>query len=95
MWIEGVEGFNPGEYASSVHGSQARILETLGESLSYDDLICYGGFAFRRGVHEAFCHDEATGFAGDAEAAEAMAPQGPQGRSTSQRRPTYRPFRSR
>ncbi len=54
-WIEGIEGFGPGEYASSVHGAQARILQTLGESLSYDDLICYSGFAFRVGVHEAFC----------------------------------------
>ena len=54
-WIEGVEGFSPGEYASSVHGSQARILQTLGESLSYEDLICYGGFAFRVAMHEAFC----------------------------------------
>jgi hypothetical protein len=54
-WIEGVQGFSPGEYASSVHGAQARILQALGESLSYDDLICYSGFAFRVGVHETFC----------------------------------------
>ena len=54
-WVEGVEGFHPGEYASSVHGAQARILKSLGESLSYDDLICYSGFAFRVGVHEGFC----------------------------------------
>jgi hypothetical protein len=53
--VEGVEGFNPGEYASSVHGSQARILQTLGESLSYDDLVCYSGFAFRIGVHDRMC----------------------------------------
>ena len=45
--VEDVKGFNPGEYASSVHGCQARILQTLGESLSYEDLICYSGFAFR------------------------------------------------
>ena len=55
VWIEGVRGFSPGEYASSVHGSQARILETLGELLSYDDLVCYSGFAFRIGVHDQMC----------------------------------------
>lgn len=55
VWIEGVAGFNPGEYADSVHGCQARILETLGESLTYDDLICYSGFAFRVGAHEQMC----------------------------------------
>jgi len=55
VWIEGVEGFNAGEYASSVHGSQARILQTLGEQLSYDDLICYSGFAFRVEVHDEMC----------------------------------------
>ena len=55
VWIEGVEGFNTDQYASSVHGSQARILQTVGEPLSYDDLICYSGFAFRVGVHEQMC----------------------------------------
>jgi hypothetical protein len=55
VWIDGVKGFDAGEYASSVHGSQARILEALGESMTYDDLICYGGFAFRVGVHDEFC----------------------------------------
>jgi hypothetical protein len=53
--IVGVEGFSPAEYASSVHGSQARILEIIGEPLSYDDLICYGGFAFRAAVSERMC----------------------------------------
>jgi hypothetical protein len=53
--IEGVRGFSPAEYASSVHGSQARILETLGESLTYEDLLCYSGFAFRTGIHELMC----------------------------------------
>jgi len=53
-WID-LPGFDAGQYASSVHGAQARILETLGETLSYQDLICYSGFAFRIGVHEALC----------------------------------------
>jgi hypothetical protein len=55
VWIEGVKGFHPGEYASSPHGCQARILETLGEDLSYDDLLCYSGFAFRVGIHREMC----------------------------------------
>jgi len=55
VWIEGVEGFSPAEYADSVHGSQARILQLLGEPLTYDDLICYSGFAFRVGVHREMC----------------------------------------
>ena len=54
-WIEGVAGFDSGAYASSVHGAQARILQALGETLSYDDLVCYGGFAFRASVHKDFC----------------------------------------
>lgn len=55
VWIEGVEGFTTGEYASSVHGAQARILKALGDPLTYEDLICYGGFAFRIGAHEQMC----------------------------------------
>jgi len=54
-WVDGVRGFNPGEYASSVHGAQARILQVLGAHLSYDDLVCYSGFAFRIGLHRAMC----------------------------------------
>lgn len=54
-WVDGVRGFSPGEYASSVHGAQARILQALGEHLSYDDLIGYSGFAFRVGLHRAMC----------------------------------------
>jgi RimJ/RimL family protein N-acetyltransferase len=53
-WMD-VPGFDPGLYASSVHGAQARILQTLGEALTYEDLICYSGFAFRIGVHEGLC----------------------------------------
>ena len=55
VWIEGVEGFTSAEYADSVHGAQARILQALGEELTYDDLIGYSGFAFRLGWHEAGC----------------------------------------
>jgi hypothetical protein len=55
VWIEGVEGFSPGEYASSPHGCQARILQTLAERISYDDLVCYSGFAFRVETHEQMC----------------------------------------
>jgi len=55
VWIEGVKGFSPGEYADSVHGCQARILEALGEPLTYDELVCCSGFAFRIGVHEQMC----------------------------------------
>lgn len=55
VWIEGVKGFHAGEYQSSVHGAAARILQTLGESLAYDDLICYSGFAFRMGFHDKNC----------------------------------------
>ncbi len=53
--IEGVNGFHTGEYASSVHGCKARVLQTLGESLTYDDLICYNAFAFRVGLHDQMC----------------------------------------
>lgn len=55
VWIEGIKGFDPGEYADSVHGVQARILQVLGETLTYDDLICYSGFAFRIGIHDKMC----------------------------------------
>jgi len=47
VWIDGVQGFGPDEFASSVHGAQTRILQALGENMSYDDLVCYGAFAFR------------------------------------------------
>ena len=55
VWIEGVKGFSPAEYADSVHGSQARILQAVGEELTYDDLISYSGFAFRVGVNKGMC----------------------------------------
>jgi hypothetical protein len=53
--IQGVKGCGPGDCASSIHGAQARILECLGEPLSYDDLVCYSGFAFRVQVHHQMC----------------------------------------
>jgi len=55
VWIEGVEGFSSGEWASSIHGSYATILQAVNERLSYDDLVCLGGFAFRLGIHENMC----------------------------------------
>ena len=55
VWIEGVEGFSPSECASSPHGCQARILQTLAQRMGYEDLVCYSGFAFRLGVHEQMC----------------------------------------
>ncbi len=55
VWIEGVEGFHPGEFASSVHGVQARICQAVGDGPSYEQLICYGGLAFRVEVHETMC----------------------------------------
>ena len=53
--IEGTTGFSASEYASSLHGSQARILQALAEDLRYDDLLCYSGFAFRIGIHQEMC----------------------------------------
>lgn len=53
--IDGVRGFNAAEYASSIHGAQARILQTLNEPLTYDDLICYSGFAFRIQAQKEMC----------------------------------------
>lgn len=55
VWIDNVNVRDTGIYASSVHGAAATILETLGESLGYDDLVCYGGFAFRANWHQAGC----------------------------------------
>ena len=55
VWIDGVAGFSPDEFASSVQGAQARILQSLGETLSYADLICYSAFAFRAQVHNELC----------------------------------------
>lgn len=55
VFIEGLRGFGPEEYASSVHGTQARILQTLKEPLSYDDLVSYSGFSFRAAVSERMC----------------------------------------
>jgi hypothetical protein len=55
VWIDGVKGFTCGEYASSPHGCQARIMQTLAEPISYDDLICYSGFAFRVEAHDVMC----------------------------------------
>ena len=64
VWIQGVKGFSPADYASSPHGCQARILQILGESLGYNDLICYSGFAFRVSVHEEMCPSAAHPFCG-------------------------------
>lgn len=55
VWLQGVEGFGPGEFPSSVHGAQARICQAVGESLNYTQLVCYGGLAFRMQVHEKLC----------------------------------------
>ena len=55
VWIDSSLGFHAGQYASSIHGVQARIAQVVGESITYDDLIGYGGFAFRANWHEAGC----------------------------------------
>lgn len=53
---EGVEGFSFEEYASSVHGAQAKILEALGENVSYEFLLGSSGLAFRMQVFkDALC----------------------------------------
>lgn len=54
VWID-VPGYDPGQMASSVHGAQARILQTIGEPLTYEQLVCYGGLAFRVQVHKTLC----------------------------------------
>jgi len=54
VWLD-VVGFDAGEMCSSVHGVPARILEVLGESLTYEQLICYSGLAFRAQVHKVMC----------------------------------------
>lgn len=53
--IDGVAGFDTGEFASSVHGCMARIARAVGEGVTYEDLVCYNGFAFRVGVHAQWC----------------------------------------
>ncbi len=55
VWIKGVDGFSTSKWVDSVHGSQARILESMSHTMNYEDLIGYSGFAFRVGIHEAFC----------------------------------------
>jgi len=56
VWLEGIEGFSFEEYTSSVHGSQAKILEALGTPLSYEYLLGVSGLAFRFQVFkEALC----------------------------------------
>jgi hypothetical protein len=51
--IDGVH--HPGwKYASSVHGARAVIMETLGESISYDELVGFDALAFRVQLM-AFC----------------------------------------
>jgi hypothetical protein len=55
VWIDGIKGFHPGEYASSIHGCEAVVAEFLGSSLSYDDLVGYDGFVFRIGLHKEMC----------------------------------------
>ncbi len=54
--LEGVEGFSFEEYASSVHGAQTKILEALGDSISYEYLLGSSGLAFRMQVFkDALC----------------------------------------
>ena len=60
VWLDGVEGFSSGVWASSMHGSMARILEVIGSPLTYDDLVCYGGFAFRTSIHAKLCPSAAV-----------------------------------
>lgn len=56
VMLEGIEGFSFEEYASSVHGAQAKILEALGEEVSYEYLLGSSGLAFRMQVFkEALC----------------------------------------
>jgi hypothetical protein len=54
VWID-IPGFSPGDFTSSIHGAQARILEHVGQSMTYDDLVGYGAFAFRTNWHKTGC----------------------------------------
>ncbi len=64
VWIAGVPGFDSGVYSDSVHGSQARILQALGEPMTYEDLLCYSGFAFRVQLHKGGCPSSAHPYCG-------------------------------
>ena len=64
VWIDDLEGFGTDMYASSPHGCQARIMQTLGEKLNYDDMICYSAFAFRVGINEQLCPSAGHPFCG-------------------------------
>jgi hypothetical protein len=64
VWIN-VPGFDTGRMASSVHGAQARILETIGEPLTYGQHICYDTLVQYRRVAAAWLKQVAGGFDGD------------------------------
>ncbi|MDF1512714.1 MAG: hypothetical protein P1S60_02775 [Anaerolineae bacterium] len=50
VWLEGVNGWFMGDRESSVHAAQAAIMESLGEAISYADLVAVSGLAFRMQV---------------------------------------------
>jgi len=53
--IEGVQGWGPGDRASSVHAAQAAILAAVGEDVSYTDLVGASALAFRMQVSNVLC----------------------------------------
>lgn len=55
VWLANVRGIHPGTHGSSVHGCQAVLAEVVGEAITYQQLICYTGLAFRLGVHKELC----------------------------------------
>ncbi len=56
VWLEGVSGWFVGDQESSVHAAQAAVMQALGYTISYDDLLGVSGLAFRMQVSkDGFC----------------------------------------
>jgi hypothetical protein len=50
VWLEGVSGWFVGDQESSVHASQAAVMQAVGEDVTYEDLLGASGLAFRMQV---------------------------------------------
>lgn len=64
LWLEGVQGWIPGDYSNSVHAAEARIMQALGEDITYEYMMGVSGTAFRMQVHERGCPSSPHSFCG-------------------------------
>jgi len=65
VWLEGITGWAASEMVSSVHAAQTRMMQAIGEEITYETLVGVSGLAFRTQMSGGdFCPSSPHSFCG-------------------------------